>query len=526
MVGAADWPGNEVWRMRRRDVLASGLALSGASFAKGRAFALIAADRERPQMPYGPMSGDILQDRAIIWGASDRPARMIVEWSREPDFRRAIRRAGPLATADSGFTAKLDLTGLPPGAQVHYRVAFHHPDNEQAISPWATARMRVPDQRPSPVRFAFSGDEAGQGFGINPHFGGYRLYEAMRRAQPDLFIHLGDQIYADIPLQAEVKLNGGGIWYNLVTPAKARAAETLDDFRGNFAYNLLDRNKRAFLAEVPFLAQWDDHEVRNNWYPDKVVQSGRPMRELAAHARRAMIEFNPMRLPATAGGVQRSFAMGPLLEVFLLDARSYRGGNAGAALAAPGAGMYGDVQIAWLKQGLARSGALWKVIACEMPLSLTVPDLMTDVPPGGIEALANGLPGAPGGREAQLADLLSFLRARGIANTVWISADVHYPSAIHYHPDRAAFGDFLPFWEIVAGPLNAGTFGPNALDPTFGPQVVYSRVRDPQADNSPLAGLQFFGMGEIDPQTRALTLSIHDIAGRKQWSTVLEAAPR
>ena len=28
-----------------------------------------------------------------------------------------------------------------------------------------------------PITFAFSGDEAGQGWGINPEWGGYRVYE-------------------------------------------------------------------------------------------------------------------------------------------------------------------------------------------------------------------------------------------------------------------------------------------------------------------------------------------------------------
>ncbi|MBV1689824.1 alkaline phosphatase D family protein [Novosphingobium sp. G106] len=514
--------------MRRRDVLAGGLAVSGTALVGARAPALIGAESARPTMPYGPMSGDVLTDRAMIWGAADRPARMVVEWSRDAGFRKVERRIGPLATVDSGLAAKLDLTGLPPGGEIHYRVAFQDPDNARLTSAWSEARLRLPDLKPRPVRFTFSGDEAGQGFGINPELGGYRLYEAMRQVRPDFFIHLGDQIYADNPLKEEVKLADGGTWRNLVTPAKARTAETLDDFRGNFAYNLLDRNKRAFLAEVPMLAQWDDHEVRNNWFPDKAVQSGPPIRELAAHARQAMVEFNPMRLLPGVSGVERSFAMGPLLEVFLLDARSYRGGNAEAASPKPGAGLYGERQIAWLKQGLARSRAVWKVIGCEMPLSLTVKDLMPDVPPGGIEAMANGLPGAPGGREGQLADLLSFIRAQNIANTVWLSADVHFPAAVHYHPDRAAFRDFLPFWEIVAGPINAGTFSLslNPPDPTFGPEVVYTGVPEPLPDISPRAGLQFFGMGEIDPQSHALTLSIRDIAGRVQWSKVLEAERR
>ena len=118
------------------------------------------------------------------------------------------------------------------------------------------------------------------------------------------------------------------------------------------------------------------------------------------------------------------------------------------------------------------------------------------------------------------------MRARAITNTVWISADVHHASAIHYHAGRAAFGDFLPFWEIVAGPINAGngSMEDNFLDPTFGPQIVHATVPTALADKSPRAGLQFFGMGEIDPASRALTLSINDLDGRQLWHRSLDPA--
>jgi len=522
--------------MRRRDVLAGGLAASGTALVAGRVGArapvIGVRDGARPGMPYGVMSGDMLADRAMIWAASDRPARMVVEWSRDAGFRNAVRGMGPLATAASGFTAKLDLGGLPAGDDIHYRVRFADPDLSRVVSDWTAGRLRLPGAGPGiparPLRFAFSGDEAGQGFGINAELGGYRLYEAMRAARPDVFIHLGDQIYADNPLKPEVALGGGGVWRNLVTPAKTRMAETLDDFRGNFAYNLLDANKRACLAEVPMLTMWDDHEVRNNWYPGAPMPGPMPkgpsIGTLAARARQAMVEFNPMRVARTAV-IERRFSMGPLLDIFLLDARSHRGGNAAAGRATPSAGLFGARQIAWLQDGLARSRAVWKLIACEMPLSLTVRDQTPHAAPGDIEALANGHPGAPGGREVELAGLLSFLRARAIANVVFVSADVHFPAAIHYHPDRAAIGDFRPFWEIVSGPISAGTFSLdlNPPDPTFGPEVVYTAVPAPLVDISPRAGLQFFGLGEIDPASRALTLSIRDMTGQVRWSRVLEA---
>jgi alkaline phosphatase D len=94
-----------------------------------------------------------------------------------------------------------------------------------------------------------------------------RIYDAMARARPDIFIHCGDTVYADQPLSAEVALGDGTVWRNLVTPAKSKVAETLEEFRGQHLYNLLDANLRRFNSEVSQVVLWDDHEVRDNWCP-------------------------------------------------------------------------------------------------------------------------------------------------------------------------------------------------------------------------------------------------------------------
>ncbi|MDB5685769.1 MAG: Alkaline phosphatase precursor, partial [Rhizorhabdus sp.] len=421
-----------ILRPNRRELLAGGAA---TLLLPAAAPAIVASDRLRPVMAMGVMSGDVLPDRAMIWGSADRPARMIVEWSLDPAFRRVRRAEGGLATLGTGLTAHLDLGGLPAGRDIFYRVAFHDPHDAKRISDWAQGRLRTPGFERRRTRFTFAGDEAGQGFGINPDLGGYRIYEAMRRKRPDIFIHQGDQIYADGILKPEVPLHGGGIWHNLTTPVKDHVAQTLDDFRGAYAYNLLDTNKRRFLAEVPMLIQWDDHEVRNNWYRDKHLATQPDMPELIVNARRAMFDYNPIRaIPGTAG-IYRSFRQGPLLEIFILDARSRRGSNAPEGMQ-PGhpVPMFGAEQIAWLQQALLRSTATWKLLASDIPLSLTVPDLNKDVAKGSIEGLADGQDGPPGGREIELAGLLSFIRRNRIRNTVWTSADVHYAAAIRYEP--------------------------------------------------------------------------------------------
>jgi alkaline phosphatase D len=100
---------------------------------------------------------------------------------------------------------------------------------------------------------------------------------------------------------------------------------------------------------------------------------------------------------------------------------------------------------------------------------------------------------------------------------------VHYAAAHHYDPARATYTDFDPFWEFVAGPLHAGTFGPGTLDPTFGPQAVFTAV-PPKPNRPPSDGLQFFGLVTIDAATRAATVTLHDREGKTIYSTVLPPA--
>ena len=175
------------------------------------------------------------------------------------------------------------------------------------------------------------------------------------------------------------------------------------------------------------------------------------------------------------GRIYRTLNYGPHLDVFMLDERSYRGPNGPNLQTSYGPDSYflGPDQLAWLKRALLNSRATWKVIASDMPLSIIVYDDAANKK--GSEAFAQG-DGPPRGRELEIADLLRFIKSAGIANTVWLTADVHYAAAHYYNPDKAQFQDFEPFWEFVSGPLHAGTFGPNELDNTFGPEVKFIKA--------------------------------------------------
>jgi alkaline phosphatase D len=209
--------------------------------------------------------------------------------------------------------------------------------------------------------------------------------------------------------------------------------------------------------------------------------------------------------------------------VFVLDMRSFRGPNGYNRETVEGKDtpFLGNAQLEWLMAELVASRATWKVIAADMPIGLGVPDGKDAQGRARWEAIANG-DGPALGRELETARLLTRMRQAGLKNVVWITADVHYCAAHHYAPERAVYQDFDPFWEFVAGPLNAGSFGPNPLDNTFGPRVVFQKA--PTAQNlSPLAGFQFFGEINIDPASRALTVDLRDLNGVSQYAQTLQA---
>ena len=131
---------------------------------------------------------------------------------------------------------------------------------------------------------------------------------------------------------------------------------------------------------------------------------------------------------------------------------------------------------------------------------------------------------APRGRELEIADILSFIKRAGVHNTVWLTADVHYTAAHYYDPNKAAFQDFEPFWEFVSGPIHAGTFGPNQLDATFGPQVVFVKApSEEQGQNLPPSeAMQFFGRIAIDGASEIMTVTLKDVDDRALWSTKIE----
>ncbi|MQA04240.1 MAG: alkaline phosphatase [Streptosporangiales bacterium] len=517
--------------LSRRSVLVGGLVTGGALLVPSslpanavprRAPALVRGGR--PALTHGVQSGDVGATSATVWARSDRPARMLVEVSLDPEFTRSRTLPGAHLGEDSDYTGKTRLTALPPGRDVHYRITPVDPSDDRRSGEPATGHLRTPPARASDVSFLWSGDLAGQGWGIDRDRGGYRIFAAMRDLDPDFYLCNGDNIYADNPLEETVALPDGTTWHNVVTEEKSNVAQTLAEFRGNYKYNLLDDNLRAFYADVAQIQQWDDHETLNNWWPGEIHDDDRYTERrvdvLAARSNQAWHEYTPIAARHDEEGrIYRVIHHGPLLDVFVLDMRWYKDPNSANKQTFNNGGVLGHRQAEWLRDELSRSRATWKVIANDLPLGMVVPD------GDDFEAVSQGDQGEPLGREIQIAELLSFLKREEIRNVVWLTTDVHFTAAHYFDPARATFTDFYPFWQFVSGPLHAGGFPQLELDSTFGCEQVFVKAPT-EANVSPATDYQFFGQVHIDAQSKHLTVKLRDVHARVLWERELRPYER
>jgi len=482
----------------------------------GLGFGLGGCRSSRPEARWGVQSGEIGETSAVVWCRSDTPATLAVEWSTSSSFSDVRRVVGPTANFDTDLCAKVLLRELPRATKIHYRARFE----AGKVGDWETGSLSTPPIDERDVVLAWSGDTNGQGWGIDPARGGMPAYKALLDRAPDLFFHCGDTIYADNPIPPEILCPDGTTWKNIVTEAKSHKAQTLADYRGNQLYPRLSAEVRACSAAVPIASIWDDHEVRDNWFPTQELTdpayAEKKIDVLAQRGRRAFYEYQPM-LRDPSAPMYRSFRWGPLVEIFMVDGRSFRTPNWPHR---EKESFFGDAQTEWLVKGLAASTAAWKIIVADMPIGLLNPDRQPG-PATDAFALTDG---PPQYREVEIAKLLSSLKARAVKNVVWLTADIHYAAAHHYAPERAQWKDMDPFWEFVAGPMHSARFGRHPNDDTFGIDVEWASAEMNDAVGSPANGEQYFGIVRIDGKTKELAVTLVDMAGRDLHTTRLAHA--
>jgi alkaline phosphatase D len=511
-------------------MLAVACAVLGAHAFRG-------ADAASPALSitHGVASGDVTATTAVIWARASGPARMYVEVDTDPIFsksKKVKKKEYADATAGTDFTAQLTLTDLEPNTTHYYRVWLtaanaelkHAGDGIGGESGTFTTAPAIHESRPR-ISFTVGADVAGQNFCRNAATGGYTIFASMQALRPDFFMANGDMVYQDAECKADGP-DGPGGWQNIPGDFKSIADPTVDwtnvtdvwnTFVAHWQYNRADPYSQAFFKAVPMIAQWDDHEVINDfgaawsyWNSANVNRAGYP--NITDAGLRTFLAYSPMNRDAVEPKrIYRSIRYGQDLEIFLLDARSYRDRNDLPDTVANNKQMLGRDQIDWLVSGLQRSNATWKVVSSAVPVSIPTGSVQF-----GRDSWAN-LDAEPSGFERELLGMLARFDAIDVKNLVFIATDIHFPTSMAYTIDADGDGDQLRFHEFVNGPLNGVRNPVRAPDPAANPTVLYAE-----------GGLFNFGYVEVATQADGkvhFVADVRDAQGVRRPGSLVDLTP-
>jgi alkaline phosphatase D len=295
--------------------VAVGGSLSGCSDSSGADEKFATA----PDFTYGVASGDPLTDRIILWtyakfSGADAALAVPLTWQISTDaaFSNIISSGKIEASEASGFTAKIDATGLNAGVDYFYR--FLGPRGASSII--GTTRT-LPAANVASVKFAvFSCSLYSEGF--------FNAYDAAAKSDAQYAIHLGDYIY-EYGAAPSAFGNRDAVTLGRVT-VPANDIVSLADYRARYALYRSDASARALHAKMPWITIWDDHEFTNNAYVNG-AENHNPATQGDWNTRKNIAakvyhEWMPIRTDnSNLLRIYRSFDFGSLLSLHMLDTR-------------------------------------------------------------------------------------------------------------------------------------------------------------------------------------------------------------
>ena len=319
-------------------------------------------------------SGDPLADSVILWTrllpAEPLPDTDIaVEWdvASDPEMTDIVANGSASAIAALGHSVHVDVRGLEPDTEYHYRFRV----GDFASTPARTHTFAAAGTTPDQFRFAFSSCQNWE----QGYFAAYR--DLVEQGGIDAFVFLGDYIYE--------YATGGYADERGRTTGQDFECETVEQYRQRYALYQSDPLLQAAHALVPWIITWDDHEVDNDYAAASSEEDAERQAFLARRAAGYQVwyEHMPVRLDPPSGPdypIYRSFAHGDLLTFHVLDTRQYRADQQRsepfiAALGdvvqvrddelafSPEQTMLGEQQQQWLIDGVASSTAIWDVLA-------------------------------------------------------------------------------------------------------------------------------------------------------------------
>jgi len=352
------------------------------------------AARAKPRPPQPlfatkPAAFDVTGDSVLLWTRATLPATLHFEIATNAKFTKITTETPPVdVTDDTDMVHVADVGGLSPGTRYWYRPILTF-EGERTVGD--TGAFTTSAAKPKAIKLAWSADLMAE----NEPF---QIFGPLKRERPEVFLMLGDTMYADIP--------------------KKKKAKDLKGYRGRHKLVRRDEALQNFLASTATAATWDDHEIANN------AHSGTA--NLAA-ARQAFREQWPLRSADPDDvGLYRSFRPAPQVEVFMLDLRSFRDPPKSRS------SMLGEAQKEWLITGIKSSPAKTKIVVSSVPMFA----------PFGEDSW-NGFPG-------ERDELRTVLASEPPGSVIVLSGDYHL--AWHLVDPETGLN------ELVAGPLDAWTF--------------------------------------------------------------------
>ena len=217
-------PGRAVADLLRRRVLQATIALPALG-ARGA----LAAELGYPRVMQGPMIGAVTTTSILVWARVSGPHSVEVEYSPSQAFLDTRRTPAVAARAEDDYTVRIELPGLSAATRYWYRVLLDGKEARYGRVPYSA---RTAPAGRAPVRIAFGSCARVQ---IDRE---QRIFDAVRQAEPDLFVWLGDNIYGD----------------------SERPELLAEEYRRQRNVAALE----PLLATVPQIATWDDHDFGLN----------------------------------------------------------------------------------------------------------------------------------------------------------------------------------------------------------------------------------------------------------------------
>ncbi len=391
----------------------------------------------------GPMVGVVTDESALVW------ARVGGEYDVKLEVidDSGVARFGPTTRsfAQEDFCVKLAAPRLQADTRYQYRI-FIDGEEDGYLKDQLPCYLKTAPAVPRKFSAAFGSCAKFQDDPVQ------EIWKGVEAVDPDLFLWAGDNVYID------------SLHESVMADCYRRQRDVL--------------TARTLLRNTPQLAVWDDHDFCLN---DQDRRN--PAKETALK-----VFENYWANPAygeknNPGTYFRYHYAG--VDFFFIDVRYYRDPND-----APDDGsktMLGERQLEWLKEGLTKSDAAFKILVSGSGWS------QSKGPDG--EAWSSHM--------SERNDLFDFIVREAISGVVLISGDTHV-GEFNCIPWSENGG--YDFYEMVSSPLAQKTEKGDwiARRPEIRLRQVYSRSTN--------FGLLSFDMEADDP---TLTLTLHDATGMR-----------